>query len=178
MKKVIGKSLIALAILAIAPGCAGPGGEKPREAIYPSPPSRSAEALRLSIELEKDRYIVGEQVKVKVALTNGTSRTLRVVSPSLAIRTLQFVIVDSRGRVLRYRGSVASVGITDASGRSLPPGKSMTVIYPITDRYGFGSPPTGDYTIKGIYRFSQAGTSLWAGEIESEILSFSIVEKK
>lgn len=179
MRNVFKWSLMALAIVLIVYGCGAPPEERPS----PRPNVRSSGGgertgafLSLSLELDKDIYTVGETIRVRVSLTNGTSRALRVVTPSLVIRSLRFVITDDRGRVLRYIGSVADVGITNESGKTIRPGRSTTVIYRLTGRYNFDSPPNGHYTIKGIYRFSQPGTSLWTGSLESETSTFSIVE--
>ena len=179
MKKGFGRSLMIFAVILVLFGCAGTEEQRPtsRPGVGSQPRSNRVGALTISLEIESS-YLEGETITVKVALTNGTSRVLRVVPPSLVIRTLQFIITDSDGRIIKYSGSVAKVGITDASGRTLTPGKNLTVTYPLAGRYAFASPPTGHYTIKGVYRFSQPGTSLWSGMLESDTLTFSIVEKE
>ena len=180
MKKGFGRPLIILAVVLIVSGCAGTQEQRSssRPGVGSQPGNNRVGALTLALEIGKDSYLEDEAIVVRVSLENGTTRALRIVPPSLVIQTLKFIITDSDGRILRYSGSVAKVGITDDSGRTITPGKNLTVTYPLAGRYIFASPPTGHYTIKGVYRFSQPGTSLWSGLLESDTLTFSIIEKE
>ena len=76
MRNVFKWSLMALAIVLIVYGCGAPPEERPS----PRPNVRSSGGgertgafLSLSLELDKDIYTVGETIRVRVSLTNGTT---------------------------------------------------------------------------------------------------------
>lgn len=111
--------------------------------------------LLFTISLDKQVYMVKEEILVTANLKNTGESTVKVSEMLLELETLDFIILTPNHRKIHYIGEVIK---RDPDVIELAPGKSIELVVDLTsEQFGdengeYESVKTGQYTIVGIYR--------------------------
>lgn len=110
--------------------------------------------VRLSLELAKDSYVVGEPVIVRATLTNTTQHALRfppLLDPQFQYNN--FIITTPSGKSLGFSPVAIACSRGDLQYQTLQPGEVRTEDLPIffhKEGWIFSEP--GEYTIQSLFR--------------------------
>ncbi len=97
-----------------------------------------------------------EGTAVTVTLTNTGDEEIKVVRPTVTPNFVVFIVTDSTGAELQYRGIYAELKPLGPAGfATLAPGETTSHEFDLTDLYGLG---TGTYEVTAEYRNAALGS--------------------
>ncbi len=179
--------LLALALAACTQPTAAPTPTAAPPSLTPTPVLEPApiEDLTLSLELDKDTYVLEERIRATLTLryVGGAFAFVNIrlaynnpQFPSNQSRDISFLIYDQDGKPLEYGAMHQPMLLEPYHFAMFGPNSAFERTYPNIERsYIFTGP--GEYTIQALYENytdPSDGRTAWQGQIVSNIVTFTI----
>jgi len=131
--------------------------------------------IEFEISLGKPRYVLGEDVWLRIVLANNCDSAVTVTELSYLAAGLRIDLVDSSGKRLSYTGFLDVDWYPGFEAR-LGAGESQGLLISLVESHGRHSSPVtfGQLLPTGKYRVSCRFYSASAGSFDSDTLAFSI----
>lgn len=139
--------------------------------------------LDVTLSLDREAYAPGDPIVGKVVIKNIASTAL-VVNGRLAphstfapspFREVSFVVTDPSDADVEFGPRINRGYPKPDDFKQLMPGETLVREYAIQEYFALNSP--GKYSIQAVYQNQSDpgnGTEAWKGEIESNVVSFTL----